>query len=504
MEFQKVNEAFTLFHDRCLRHHFYHKKSYLKNVLFNEVLRTTSWQHESFEKTDISFRFYEKTANNKMTSTEKDYEILGEDIKIPIRNRDGVIKDFTYISSWKESKIVGKKFHFQDGYAAASFLNEDGKYVTMRLHRLLVEVSDDMKVDHEDGDRLNNRDKNLRITDDAGNAQNIHKRKQTESGFLGVNRIAGCKERPWRAMFSKQFLGYFRTKEEAAFTVDEHRRSLFGANARVNGVPRPVDYEPYVKRQKRLPPEIESLPEGITSSIVKGIERFAVGTQWQGHYWKKTCATLSEALKILEEFENEKQKIKESTQIAALQEPILRDKQKIALLPCKASGKRVYIRVDDDTYLLYRGCKIFVHKETGYPMLVFNGKLQYLHRLVMGAKKGQKIDHRNRKKLDARRKNLRVATSSLNGHNISVRKAKVEAGVPYIGVCRRKNMFEARISKEGKNYHCGTYATMEVAAFARDAKAKQLFGEDANLNDVEVEDYEFDYTIDRAVLKVKR
>jgi len=93
---------------------------------------------------------------------------------------------------------------------------------------------------------------------------------------------------------------------------------------------------------------------------------------------------------------------------------------------------------------------------------------------------GVEIDHINRDRQDNRAKNLRLATRTQNGHN----KIAARAKSPYVGVTWFKptGTWVARVTKDRKIYHLGTFTDPGEAAKARDAKAKELYGDRALLN----------------------
>lgn len=114
-----------------------------------------------------------------------------------------------------------------------------------------------------------------------------------------------------------------------------------------------------------------------------------------------------------------------------------------------------------------------------------------LHRLIMSRvlgrelKRSEIVDHINHNGLDNRRENLRIVTHSQNMQNSRTKarggKASIYKGVTltrsgrwltYIGSARGKV----------KREYLGRYDTEEEAALAYDKKAKELFGEYANLN----------------------
>ena len=104
-----------------------------------------------------------------------------------------------------------------------------------------------------------------------------------------------------------------------------------------------------------------------------------------------------------------------------------------------------------------------------------NKSVVSLHVLVMGEKEGYVVDHRNRKKNDCRKENLRYATHTENCRNISVAKDNT-TGI--IGVMRRENnKYRSRIRVNGKLIDLGTYSNIEDAIVARLKGEKEYFGD---------------------------
>lgn len=96
------------------------------------------------------------------------------------------------------------------------------------LHRSLLglEKGDKRRVDHINGDRLDNRRSNLRICTQRENSQNLHgRRSNNTSGFRGVTWSKSA--RSWVAQatldYQRFYLGCFRTAEEAAEAVVKFR-----------------------------------------------------------------------------------------------------------------------------------------------------------------------------------------------------------------------------------------------------------------------------------------
>lgn len=115
-----------------------------------------------------------------------------------------------------------------------------------------------------------------------------------------------------------------------------------------------------------------------------------------------------------------------------------------------------------------------------------NRKKIQMHRVILGARPGEQVDHINRDKLDNRRENLRIATGSQNQHNkaaILLRKGKETSSV-YKGVSwnRKKRKWWVGIAVNGKTIHVGRFNDEVEAAKAYDEAARRLHGEFACLN----------------------
>jgi len=102
----------------------------------------------------------------------------------------------------------------------------------------------------------------------------------------------------------------------------------------------------------------------------------------------------------------------------------------------------------------------------------------YLHRVIMAADDGVKVDHRDRDGLNNRRSNLRIATLSQNNAN-SFRPAN-RAG--FRGVVAVGKKWRAQIRRDGARVYLGLYETPEDAARTYDRAAREAHGEFATLN----------------------
>lgn len=117
-------------------------------------------------------------------------------------------------------------------YAAT---NIPGAAHTLLMHRLLTNAPKSVKVDHKDGNGLNNVRRNLRLVSAAGNSHNSRRRRGT-SRFKGVYWYKLTNR--WHAViclnYKRRSLGYYHDEEQAARAYDEAARKLHGAHACVN------------------------------------------------------------------------------------------------------------------------------------------------------------------------------------------------------------------------------------------------------------------------------
>ncbi len=107
-----------------------------------------------------------------------------------------------------------------------------------------------------------------------------------------------------------------------------------------------------------------------------------------------------------------------------------------------------------------------------------------MHRQILGAEKGQQVDHINRNRLDNRRSNLRMCTPSENAKNAGKRRDGLTSNYKGVFFIARNGKYSAAIQVDRKRVSLGYYAVEEDAAYYYNEKAKELHGEFAFLNDL--------------------
>lgn len=138
--------------------------------------------------------------------------------------------------------------------------------------------------------------------------------------------------------------------------------------------------------------------------------------------------------------------------------------------------------VDDQDYAYLSQWRWRVNSK-GYAIRseTINGKevVYCMHRIILGAKRGQYVDHINHDRLNNIRANLRLCTQSQNQAN---RRLQKNSTTGYKGVTRSEDRWQARIWVRGRCIHLGYHDTAETAARVYDQAARRFFREFAGLN----------------------
>lgn len=119
-------------------------------------------------------------------------------------------------------------------YAMAN-VKQGGGWRRVLMHRFIMRASPTERIDHIDGDGLNNTRGNLRLSTAGQNQHNSGPRRGS-SRFKGVSwsRAAGKWLAQIMANRKRKYLGIFSVEEDAARAYDMAARELHGEFARVN------------------------------------------------------------------------------------------------------------------------------------------------------------------------------------------------------------------------------------------------------------------------------
>lgn len=140
----------------------------------------------------------------------------------------------------------------------------------------------------------------------------------------------------------------------------------------------------------------------------------------------------------------------------------------------------VQISDEDRSVLAHRWVVVRPDGKKRYATTNIKGRTVYMHRLIMGAKKGQEVDHIDGDGLNNSRENLRIASRSQNCANRKSYKPK--SGFRGVYAQPYGQTWQVKISVNGRMIRGGNFSNPEDAALRYDELAREHFGEFATLN----------------------
>lgn len=144
----------------------------------------------------------------------------------------------------KFAKIDAKDFdlvnqfcwYFDGGYAVHG--SGDGKKPKVWMHRIIAKTPSGFVTDHINGNKLDNRRRNLRICTRQQNNMHVGVSRKNKSGYKGV--FWNKQRKKWRARIrlNKQdiVLGHFTNKADAAISYNAAAKKYFGEFCFLNTV----------------------------------------------------------------------------------------------------------------------------------------------------------------------------------------------------------------------------------------------------------------------------
>jgi len=420
---------------------------------------------------------------------------MAEVFHVPVNKRGFKAYMFATVDAKHKERVISIPWHLSTkGYVDGAYLDSEKRLVNVRLHHLILNAPKGAIVDHIDGNKLNNTEANLRLSSNLENARNRRKQKLTTSSkYVGVSYNPKCAVNPWQAYCEGNSLGYWPSEEMAAYARNLYVQEHWGLHTFLNPVDKPHGFDEIASKN------ILNKGKKRKGIYLRDNGTYCVQKQYKKLRFNKTFKNLEKAETYLASADLEICKLKLLETIEHSSNPISRNLEGVAVREITSIQDSVFCKIDDDIYFKYQFQTMHVNEE-GYVVVYFRKTTtskQYqrlLHRLVINANSETIVDHINHDKLDCRRANLRIATQSVNAHNRKLNDAH------FLGVTkpRHTKLFHACIRKDGMYYDCGRYASEYVAAWARDQMAKHLYGEDARLNGVHLDNYIFDFQTGRA------
>jgi hypothetical protein len=413
--------------------------------------------------------------------------------KIPLKNKKSEIIGYTIIDKDDYEKvnkskwccnICRKKYNNSVVYYCVS--GKINKKKILLSHYIIGKPTTPDVVDHINNNPFDNRKENLRIVSQKINAQNKKKniKESITSKYIGVCLIK--KSNKWKSRYADINLGTYENEIDAAIVYDKYVLINFGKNASTNNL---IKYEDVLQLTNNDIVPIKNKIDNLPKNITKYNNLYKISIAYNYKVYRDCVKTLDEAIKILEKFKNEISIIKKNELEIHNKLPILRNKDGYAIINIFNKKNEIICStiVDDDKW--HELSLIIWGIGSDYICAKINRKTIRLSRYLLNAPDNIRVDHINNNTLDNRITNLRFTTAAENAYNRSSSKNSLSI---FKGITKRIDKsnnitYRAQIEKEGKCYCLGTYLDENMAAIAYNIKARELFGDFAYSNKIEVD-----------------
>jgi hypothetical protein len=143
-------------------------------------------------------------------------------------------KDYAHLNTFKWCAHKVNNTYYAE---RATARDANGKQRMIKMHRVIMDVTDGrIKVDHINGDGLDNQRPNLRVASTSQNGMNRRKHKTATSIYKGV--CWHIRDLKWVAQIKADgryhSLGYYDNEREAAEAYDSAAQALYGQYASLN------------------------------------------------------------------------------------------------------------------------------------------------------------------------------------------------------------------------------------------------------------------------------
>jgi gamma-glutamylcyclotransferase (GGCT)/AIG2-like uncharacterized protein YtfP len=415
--------------------------------------------------------------------------------KIPLTNRKKEIVDYSIVDNEDYERVIkyswycnirknkSGEYKYAKGYV-------NGQKILLSHYIIGKPENKSIIIDHININALDNRKINLHPTSRSNNSQNNIKNitNKTTSMYLGVSFDKECNK--WMVSCKNIYLGRYDNEKDAALIYDKAVFILFGKNASTNGLIKfedvhetSIDDLKPVKKEKK-----QDLPKNISITLNN---RYCTTIIYNKKIYSKEFTLLEEAIKCLEEFNKEIDKVKQVEEKEHNNKRIIRNNNGQAIIYLYNNDKNIVGEtiVDDDKWHHLMLYKWSFTSDKKYAHGYVNKKTVKLHRYLKNAEEDTLIDHVNGNSLDNRLENLVFSNNTNNNHN---RKKKENTTSIFKGVCIVKgkvtNIYYASIQKNGKIDNLGCYETQEQAACAYNLRAKMLYGDHSSVNIINIDD----------------
>lgn len=150
----------------------------------------------------------------------------------------------------------------------------------------------------------------------------------------------------------------------------------------------------------------------------------------------------------------------------------------MALLRLENSSKRVLLNKED---LKRFGRFRWFLSTNGYAQRPSKRSNVFLHREILKCPPSLEVDHKNREKLDNRRRNLRIVTRKMNMLNRGLQKNNSSG---FKGVTFQQGSWKAQLGVNGKHICLGCYKSKQQAAKAYNRAVLKRYGRIAWINKI--------------------
>lgn len=321
-----------------------------------------------------------------------------------------VLENDTILYSPEDHDLISKyKWNVKGGYA----LSTVGNY---RMHRLIMIAETGVKVDHINSNKLDNHRENLRLANSQQNAQNVSKRTNTTSKFLGV----------YYSNRQRKFVSNISVNNKHVY-IGSYNNEIDAARARDLFI---VHEIPNFFHKLNFPNDLE---------FYKTCEYIA----------RQTISKKPKPKRIFRSFY-------ENTEDDAVVRLLMPTKPDLCIL----INKTDYETIKYNTYVL---------DNVGYVKTTnVDCGCHLLHRFIMNATDPQiYIDHIDGNKLNNVRNNLRFSNSKLNMQN---QQKRGNTSSKYMGVSydKKRGKWESSITVNNKKIYIGRFLNERLAALKRD------------------------------------